>query len=55
MKKLKEPSTWAGFAAMFQMGAALAPQYAFGFHCATVLAGTLAGLIGERGSQAPGA
>ena len=50
MKRLKEPSTWAGFAALAQMGSALAPQYAFAFHAVTVLSGTLAGLIAERGA-----
>jgi hypothetical protein len=50
MKRFTEPSTWAGFAALFQAGAALAPQYAFALHCATVLAGTLAGLIAEKGA-----
>lgn len=49
MKRLKEASTWAGFAALFQMGSAILPAHAALFHGATVLAGTLAGLIAERG------
>jgi hypothetical protein len=56
MKRLKEPSTWAGLAALFQVGAALAPQYASVFHGATVLAGALAGVIAEgKGAPAAGA
>lgn len=50
LARLKEPSTWAGFATLFQVGAAFAPQFAFPLHCATVLAGALAGLIAERGA-----
>ena len=48
MKRLTEASTWAGFATLAQMGAAIAPQYAFAFHCVTALSGTLAGLIAEK-------
>lgn len=49
MNRLKEPSTWAGFGVLAQMGAGMLPQYAFAFHCITAVAGALAGVIAERG------
>lgn len=54
MNRLQEPSTWAGFAALFQMFAAFVPpQYALPLHAITVVAGTLATVMAE--GKAPAA
>jgi hypothetical protein len=49
MKRLKEPSTWAGLAALFQLAKAVVPpQYHIVVDCATAMAGALAGVIAEK-------
>jgi hypothetical protein len=51
MNRFKEPSTWAGLAALFQLVRAFVPpQYQVVVDGATAVAGTLAGFIAERGS-----
>jgi hypothetical protein len=50
MNRLKEASTWAGFAALFQLAKAVVPpQYHIVVDCATAVAGALAGVIREKG------
>lgn len=50
MKRLTEASTWAGLAALLQgLAAFVPPQYQICLHCATVMAGSLAGVIAEKG------
>lgn len=51
MSRLKEPSTWAGIAAIFQMMKAfLPPQYQIVMDGGTAVAGALAGVIAEKGT-----
>ena len=53
MNRLKEPSTWAGFAALFQLAKLIVPpQYHIVVDGATAMAGALAGVIAEKGSVA---
>ena len=53
MNRLKEASTWAGFAALFQLAKAFVPpQYHTVVDCATAAAGALAGVIAEKGPVA---
>lgn len=47
MKRLTQPSTWAGFGALLQVANAFFPQYGAVFHGLTVLAGSLAVAINE--------
>jgi hypothetical protein len=47
MNRLQEPSTWAGFAALFQMLGALFPAYAAVAHAATMAAGAAAVALKE--------
>lgn len=50
MNRFKEPSTWAGFAAFFQIAANfLPPQYAWIAHVATAAAGAVAVKMPEAG------
>ena len=50
MNRFKEPSTWAGFAAFFQIAANfLPPQYAWLAHVATAAAGAVAVKMPETG------
>jgi hypothetical protein len=50
MNRFKEPSTWAGFAAFFQVVAGLLPpQYAWVAHVATAAAGAVAVKMPEAG------
>ncbi|MFA9273414.1 MAG: hypothetical protein ACEQSE_00950 [Candidatus Aquirickettsiella gammari] len=51
IKRLKEPSTWAGFAALLQVASAFLPQYAPIFHALTVGAGSLAAALPEGGKE----
>lgn len=51
MKRLKEPSTWAGFAALLQVAGAFLPAYTPIFHVLTVAAGSLAAAIPESGKE----
>lgn len=51
MKRLSEPSTWAGFATLFQVLGAAFPAYAIALHGATILAGALAVAIPEIGTR----
>jgi hypothetical protein len=48
-KRLKEASTWAGIAAIFQAATYLFPQHAAVLHAGTVIAGCVAGAVPERG------
>lgn len=49
MKRLKEASTWAGFAAILQAAKLVVPpQYHFVLDGATAIAGTVAGLVPEQ-------
>jgi hypothetical protein len=49
MKRLTEPSTWAGFAAFLQAAKLLVPpQYHIVLDGGTALAATMAGLIPEK-------
>lgn len=51
-KRIREPSTWAGFGVLLQMAKSfLPPQYHIILDGATAVAGTLAGVISEK-SQA---
>ncbi|PJJ17824.1 hypothetical protein CLU90_1004 [Janthinobacterium sp. 67] len=53
MNRLKEPSTWAGFAALFQLAKLIVPtQYHIVVDGATAMAGALAGVIAEKGPVA---
>lgn len=45
MGRLKQGSTWAGFATLGQMGAAIFPQYGLIFHCITAAAAGVAGAL----------
>lgn len=48
--RFKEPSTWAGFAALFQLAKLIVPpQYHIVVDGATAVAGALAGVIAEKG------
>lgn len=50
MNRLKEPSTWAGLAALFQLAKMIVPpQYHIVVDGATAMAGALAGMIREKG------
>jgi hypothetical protein len=49
-KRLKEASTWAGIAAIFQAATYLFPQHAAVLHAGTVIAGCVAGAVPEKGS-----
>ena len=50
MKNFKQPSTWAGLAALFQVAANfLPPQYAWMAHVATAAAGAVAVKMPEAG------
>jgi hypothetical protein len=51
MKRLSEPSTWAGFGAFLQMLSQLFPQYAIPLHIATGIAASLAVSIPEIGTR----
>lgn len=52
MKRLYEPSTWAGFAALFQLARAFVPpSYQICIDGATAVAGALAGVIAEKGAR----
>lgn len=53
MKRFKEPSTWAGVAAVLQTLKAFMPQHAPIIDGLTVAAGVLAGVIAEKGAPAP--
>lgn len=49
MNRLKEASTWAGFAAVFQMlKVFVPPQYHLVLDGATAVSGALAGVIPEK-------
>jgi len=51
MKRLKEPSTWAGLAALCQAAKLVVPpHYHYLVDGATALAGVLAGVIAEKGA-----
>jgi hypothetical protein len=51
MKRLFEPSTWAGLAAILQAAKTLtAPQHHIVLDGATALAGVVAGLLTEKGA-----
>lgn len=52
MKRLKEPSTWAGIAGIFQALKGMLPQHAEVLDGLTVAAGVLAGLVAEKGADA---
>jgi hypothetical protein len=54
MKRLSEPSTWAGFGAFLQMLSQLLPQYAIPLHIATGVAASLAVSIPEIGTRKTG-
>lgn len=50
MNRMKEASTWAGFAALFQLAKAFVPpEYHIVVDCATAAAGALAAVIREKG------
>ncbi|WP_158567972.1 hypothetical protein [Duganella sp. BJB476] len=52
MKRLKEASTWAGFAAILQAAKMFVPpQYHILLDGATAIAGTVAGIVPEKGVQ----
>ena len=55
MKRLKEPSTWAGIAGILQALKAMLPQHALVLDGLTGAAGVLAGVMAEKGAvAAPG-
>lgn len=49
MKRLKEPSSWAGLAAILQALKFVAPQYAILIDAATAAAGGVAVVLREHG------
>lgn len=49
-KRVREPSTWAGFAAIFQALAYVAPQHAAVLHGLTAVAGCVAAQLPEQGA-----
>lgn len=51
IERVKEPSTWAGLAAILQAVGFFFPQYAVLVNAATVLAGCAAGAMPERASD----
>lgn len=52
MNRIKQPSTWAGFATLAQMFGAMFPQYAMIAHALTVGAGALAVGLNEQPANA---
>lgn len=55
MKRFKEASTWAGIAGIFQALKVVLPQHALVLDALTGGAGLAAGVIAEKGAQAPAA
>jgi hypothetical protein len=53
MKRIQEPSTWAGLAGILQALKAFLPQHAAIIDGLTVAAGAMAGVIAEKGAPAP--
>lgn len=52
MNRFKQPSTWAGLAAILQALKALLPQHAMVIDALTVVAGGVAGVVNEKGARA---
>jgi hypothetical protein len=50
MNRIKEPSTWAGMAALFQALQFVLPQYAMLINAATAAAGGVAVVLREGGA-----
>lgn len=48
MKRLTEPSTWAGFGVLAQTAKAFVPQFAIYLDFGSMVAGGLAALLAER-------
>lgn len=48
MKRITEPSTWAGFGVLAQTAKAFVPQFGIYLDCLSVVAGSLATLLAER-------
>lgn len=48
MNRLKQPSTWAGLAAIAQMIGAVFPAYALALHAITAAAGAAAVALNEK-------
>jgi len=51
MKRLKEASTWAGVAGILQALKAFLPQHAAGLDGLTMVAGTVAAVVPDKGAQ----
>ena len=51
MNRFKEPSSWAGLAALIQVLGAFFPQYAMVAHAATAAAGAAAVALRETSSR----
>jgi len=54
-KRLKEASTWAGIAGIFQALKVILPQHSLVLDGLTGAAGLAAGVIAEKGAPAPAA
>jgi len=50
MNRIKQPSTWAGFGVLFQALKAVKPEYGPVFDGLSFLAGSLAGVLNEKGA-----
>jgi hypothetical protein len=53
MRRVKQPSTYAGIAGILQGVKAFLPQYSAYLDAATIAAGTVAALVHEQGAKAP--
>lgn len=53
MNRFKQPSTWAGLAAILQALKAMLPEHALVLDGLTVVAGGVAGVVNEQGAKAP--
>lgn len=48
MKRLTEPSTWAGFGVLAQTAKAFIPQHGMYLDCLSTIAGALAACLAEK-------